>query len=92
MDKVDRLVLPIGCCRNVCSHCDEFFYEKRTSRSHRQRQTIRIVFSTVDVRSSGPSRFAIHYRVHSNLLQKSEKRQRARQCFYRGHSDAKVKT
>jgi hypothetical protein len=30
------------------------------------------------------------YCVHSNLLQKSEKRQRACWCFYRGHSNAKV--
>jgi hypothetical protein len=68
-----------------------FFYEKRTSRSHKQRQTIRTVFPMVDARSSEPSRFTIHHRVHSNLLQKSEKRQRARRCFYREHSDAKVK-
>jgi hypothetical protein len=52
---------------------------------------VRTVFPTVDAHSSGPSRSAIHHRVHSNLLQKSEKRQRARRCFYRGHSDAKVK-
>jgi hypothetical protein len=52
---------------------------------------VRTVFHTVDVCSLRPSRSAIHHHVLSNLLQKNEKRQRARRCFYRGHSDAKVK-
>jgi hypothetical protein len=53
---------------------------------------VRIVFYTVNARFSGTSRFAIHRRVYFDLLQKSEKRQRVRRCFYLGHSDAKVKT
>ena len=52
---------------------------------------VRTIFHTVDARSSGSLRSAIHHYVHSNLLQKSEKRQRACRCFYREHSDAKVK-
>jgi hypothetical protein len=52
---------------------------------------VRTVFLTVDAGSSGPLRSTIHYRVHSNLLQMSEKRQKAHRCFYRRHSDTKVK-
>jgi hypothetical protein len=53
---------------------------------------VRIVFYMVNARFSGTSRFAIHRRVYFDLLQKSEKHQRVRRCFYLGHSDAKVKT
>jgi hypothetical protein len=73
MDKADRRVFLVGCRRNACSHRDEFFfYEKRTNRSHRRRQTVRTVFHTVDVHSLGPSSSVISCRVHSSLLQKEQ--------------------
>jgi hypothetical protein len=69
-----------------------FFYEKRISRSHRRRQTVRTVFPTVDERSSGPSEFCnILSRALQFATKRATKRQRARRCLYRGHSDAKVK-
>jgi hypothetical protein len=49
-----------------------FFFKKRTSRSHRWRQTVRIVFLMVDANSLGPSSSVISCCVHSDLLQKEQ--------------------